>query len=140
MDKGTDMDHGHGHGTGQGHRGGGPQWHGDIARFHGHDGGVWRGGHWAHANHGGRFGWWWVVGPSWYYYPAPVYPYPAPWVPGAVIVTAPAPVAPVPLGPYWYYCEALRTYYPYVSYCPSGWREVPAAPVAAVPAPVPWRP
>lgn len=135
--------HGHGHGHGQGaghghaHRGPGPQWHGNIARFHEHDWPVWRGGHWTHARHGGRIGWWWVVGPSWYFYPQPVYPYPSPWVPAELIVTVPAGVAPMPPAQYWYYCEASRTYYPYVSYCPSGWKQIPAAPDAAVPAPIP---
>jgi hypothetical protein len=23
-------------------------------------------------------GWWWVIGPAWYLYPAPIYPYPDP--------------------------------------------------------------
>jgi hypothetical protein len=26
----------------------------------------------------------------------------------------------------WYYCDASRTYYPYVQACASGWRQVPA--------------
>jgi len=37
-------------------RGGGPRWHGDIERFHEHDFVVWRGGHWIHGWHTGRFG------------------------------------------------------------------------------------
>ena len=47
--------HGPGHGPGRGNARGGPaqQWHGNIERFHDHDWGVWRGGHWAHARHGG---------------------------------------------------------------------------------------
>lgn len=28
----------------------------------------------------------------------------------------------------WYYCESSKTYYPYVSQCPEGWRTVPATP------------
>jgi hypothetical protein len=28
----------------------------------------------------------------------------------------------------WYYCESSKTYYPYVSECKEGWREVPATP------------
>jgi hypothetical protein len=28
----------------------------------------------------------------------------------------------------WYYCDASRTYYPYVKDCTSGWRAVPAQP------------
>ena len=27
-----------------------------------------------HQGHGGRDGWWWVAGPSWYYYPVPAGP------------------------------------------------------------------
>lgn len=112
------------------HRGGQRQWHGDIARFHEHDWPRWRGGHWRHERHGGRLGWWWVVGPSWYFYPQPVYPYPNPWEPAEVIVPPPGGVAPMPPARYWYYCEALRNYYPYVSRCPGGWRRVPATPDA----------
>jgi hypothetical protein len=29
-----------------------------------------------------------------------------------------------PPQPYWYYCEASRTYYPYVQQCPGGWLTV----------------
>ncbi|CAM2183933.1 Lipoprotein [Paraburkholderia sacchari] len=28
----------------------------------------------------------------------------------------------------WYYCDASKTYYPYVKQCSSGWRAVPAQP------------
>lgn len=44
-----------------------PQWRGDIGRFHEHDWGLWRGGHWARTRHDGRLGWWWVVGTNWYF-------------------------------------------------------------------------
>ena len=37
---------------------------------------VWRGGAWRHAWFNGRYGWWWLVGGAWYFYTAPVYPYP----------------------------------------------------------------
>ncbi|MDE1183508.1 hypothetical protein [Paraburkholderia sp.] len=30
----------------------------------------------------------------------------------------------------WYYCDASKTYYPYVKTCQAGWREVPAQPPA----------
>lgn len=115
----------------------GPVWHGDIARFHEHDWSVWRGGHWAHQVHGGRMGWWWVVGGAWYFYPSPVYPYPSPWEPPpAVIVTPPAgAVPPAPPTPYWYLCEAAGTYYPYTATCPGGWKQVPAVPGDAPSAP-----
>lgn len=120
-------DRGGGHARGPGP---GPGWHGDIGRFHEHDWGVWRGGHWAHGIHGGRPGWWWVVGGAWYFYPWPVYPYPNPWEPPPVAyVTPPAGTAPpVPPTQYWYYCAAAKTYYPYISTCPGGWTQVPAVP------------
>lgn len=117
------------HGAGHPHPGyhgyGNHHWHGNAGVFYGPG---WRGGHWAHGHHGGRLGWWWVVGPSWYFYPAPVYPYPAEvLVPG----TLPMPVQ------YWYYCEPLRSYYPHVSACPTLWKAIPATPGAFGPAPFP---
>jgi hypothetical protein len=101
-----------------------PYWgHGEIWRFHDGDLDRWRAGHWVHGDHGGRLGWWWVVGGAWYFYPAPVYPYPDPYVPPAVA----APGAPA--GSYWYYCASARAYYPYVPACPEGWmRVVPQTP------------
>ncbi len=111
-------------------RGHHPQWRGDISRFHEHDWNVWRGGHWNQGRHDGRLGWWWVVGPSWYFYPAPIYPYPNPWEPPPVVMVNP-PVGSVPPPPptqYWYYCEASKGYYPYVATCPAGWVQVPATP------------
>jgi len=105
-------------------------WHGDIRRFHDHDFDRWRGGHWSHGYHDGRLGWWWVV-PTlglWYWYSQPFYPYPDPYTPPVVIVPpATTPSAPPP-AQYWYYCDASRTYYPYVQSCPGGWKMVPATP------------
>lgn len=110
-----------------------PPWHGDISKFHNHDWKVWRGGHWDHGRHDGRLGWWWVIGSSWYFYPAPIYPYPNPWEPPATILLNDLPPLPPPTA-YWYYCDAARRYYPYVPNCASGWRQVPATPGdAAVP-------
>jgi len=40
-----------------------------LQAFHAVDPGRWRGGYWHHGEHGGRFGWWWVVGDGWYFYP-----------------------------------------------------------------------
>lgn len=137
---------GPGHDRGQPHHGGpqhggpghgGPgQWRGDIGRFHEHDWGTWRGGYWAHGHHGGRAGWWWIVGPAWYYYPQPVYPYPSPWEPDELIITGPGVVMPPP-APYWHYCPSSRNYYPYVPVCPGGWQLVPAVPDPRAPAPIP---
>jgi len=104
------------------HEGGEREWHGgdwrdrDIHRFHDHDFGRWRGGRWIHARHGGRFGWWWVVGPSWYFYPARIYPYPDPYIPPYAAPGAPA----------WYFCPPAQAYYPYVPTCPVPWQIMPA--------------
>jgi len=94
---------GHGHWSEHG------GWHGDIHHF---DHGRWEGGHWWHGGYGGRVGWWWIVGPDWYWYPEVVYPYPNPFVP---------PGQPPGV---WYWCDAYQQYYPYVGACPSGWRAV----------------
>ena len=92
-------------------------WHDhDIHRFHDHDFARWRGGHWVHSWHGGRFGWWWTVGPDWYYYPRAVYPYPDPYTPPYAAPGARA----------WYYCPPAQSYYPYVATCPVPWQPVPA--------------
>ena len=115
--------HGHGH-TYRGH--GHNHWHGNAPYYYGPG---WRGGHWAHGHHGGQLGWWWVVGPSRYYYPAPVYPYPLP--PQVLVPGPPAPVQ------YWYYCEPLRGYYPNVSACPTLWQAIPSTPGAIAPDPLP---
>jgi hypothetical protein len=61
-------------------------------------------------------------GPYW-----PPYAYPPVVVsPPPVYVQPPAVVAkPLPPPPqYWYYCDALQGYYPYVQQCPGGWRQV----------------
>jgi hypothetical protein len=118
----------YGHGGGRGFS---PQWHGNIRTFHTYDFPRWRSGYWYHGYYGGQLAWWWVIGGLWYFYPAPVYPYPNPYVPPVVVVQPSAP-ASAPSGPppqqYWYYCESARTYYPYVSSCPEDWRAVPANP------------
>ena len=99
--------------------------HGDIGRFHEGDRDRWRGGRWAHGEHLGRLGWWWIVDGVWYFYPAPVYPYPDPYVPSTVLVQGSPPPPPPQAAPqYWYYCASVREYYPYVSHCPEGWMQV----------------
>lgn len=124
--------------------------HHDHHDFHGHDFrfftavelSLWASGAWFHDWHDGRHGWWWVTDGVWYYYPAPVYPYPT-YVPEPVAVVAPPPPAPVyapPPAPVaappevapppqsWYYCEELHGYYPNVQTCPGPWHPVPAGP------------
>ncbi len=62
-------------------------WHGgDMRYFHVHDYPVWRTGRWQQSWHDGRWGWWWLVGSSWYFYPRPIYPYPDPYLPPTVVV------------------------------------------------------
>jgi hypothetical protein len=131
-------------------------WHGgDIRHFETRDMGHWRDGRWRNGWHDGRLGWWWVVGGFWYFYPEPIYPYPDPYTPpvvmqqapptvviqqapnGATQAPAPAPApasAPAPTAQapqVWHYCEASKSYYPYVASCPGGWKQVPAAPADA---------
>ena len=112
---------------------------------------AWRGGHWHHAWHNGRFGWWFAVGGIWYWYPEPVYPYPTivgpavfaeeppppppvvveqapPPPPPAVVVQAPSAPPGQPAPQFWYFCAESKTYYPYVSSCVGPWQQVPAAP------------
>ena len=128
------------------HHGG---WHGDIRHFGSRDLHHWRSGAWNHGWHGGRHGWWWVVGGVWYFHSQPVYPYPDPYRPPVVIeqaapvviqLPAPASVQVAPAAPpvssqpavqYWYFCDAAQAYYPYVATCPSGWKTVPATPPGA---------
>jgi hypothetical protein len=48
--------------------------------------------------------------------------------------SAPAqPAASAPQTGSWYYCESSKAYYPYVSSCAEGWKQVPAAPPPAPP-------
>jgi hypothetical protein len=119
-------------------------WHGgDIRHFEARDMGHWRDGRWRHGWHDGHLGWWWVVGGFWYFYPAPIYPYPDPYTPPVVVEQAPpavviqqappaapssaqAPATPPPQ--VWHYCEASKSYYPYVASCPGGWKQVPVTP------------
>jgi hypothetical protein len=79
-----------------------------------------------------------------YYYPVAPVPYYYPYPP-VVAVPAPPPVNYVEQGPAqgsgpsadpsvqpggasWYYCEASKSYYPYVKDCQSGWRPVAPQP------------
>jgi hypothetical protein len=96
-----------------------------ITRFSPRVRATWVRGRWWHGRHAGRFGWWWFAGGSWFFYPAPIYPYPD-YVsqtyydePGA------------DYGNYWYYCRDPRGYYPYVQHCNGPWEPVPTQPEAA---------
>ena len=115
---------GHGH-----HRNHAPghseRWRGDIGHFNQYDLGRWRGGHWYKGRHTGHVGWWWVVAGVWYFYPAPIYPYPDPYEP-PLAVPAPPPATPQ----FWYYCPDPSGYYPYVPRCSTDWQPVPPTPSA----------
>jgi len=127
---------GHGGGGHQGEHRDGRDWGGerDIRHFEDRHLPVWRGGNWYHGPHAGRTGWWWIAAGSWYFYPQPVYPYPDPYIPPVVVVqSAPSSsqtttAAVPPPAQNWYYCEASKSYYPYVSSCPAGWKTVPSTP------------
>lgn len=120
-------------------------WHGDFRHFDRHDHELWRAGSWRHMRHGGRFGWWWIAGGEWFFYPQPVYPYPDPYayVPPETLVVQPSPPqtsAPPPAQQFWYFCAAANGYYPYVPSCPGRWQPVPATPPATPPAMLPGAP
>lgn len=92
------------------------------AREGGHSGGEHEGGeHWGGDHRGGQPDGWnhhWEGHEGhdgWYGYPAPVYPYSDPYVPPAVVT---------PSAGYWNYCASANAYYPYVTQCPEGWKQV----------------
>jgi hypothetical protein len=72
-----------------------------------------------------------IYPPPVYYAPPPVYYAPPPvyYAPPPVAVAPPAPLQQNSAAQNWYYCDASRAYYPHVTSCASGWREV--APSAA---------
>ena len=102
----------------------------DLGRFNGRgfssfssqDRNQWRGGGWRHETHNGHLGWWWVLGDLWYYYPAPIYPYPSYVGPDYYYDYYGAYPAP---SNYWYYCEDPMGYYPDVMQCNMDWEPVP---------------
>jgi hypothetical protein len=75
----------------------------------------------------------------WYYPPYYYPPYPAVVaVPAAPTTYIEQAAAPSERKSYWYYCEASKTYYPYVKECPGGWlRVVPQTAPHATPHGVP---
>jgi hypothetical protein len=131
------------HGSGGSHWGGhGPGGHqfnrggGNFAGFR-HNGIGARGGH----HHRGFVRGAVVIGGIGLWYPyAYGYPYPYPYSYYAYpysydsSLAAPAYNMPPP-AQNWYYCDAAGAYYPYVTTCPGGWREVPAAPSQGSPVP-----
>jgi len=100
----------------------------------------WSRGYWFHGTYMNHIGWWWIVGPTWYYYPEPVYPYPSESEAPVYFVEVqgtPPPVAPPPptnVPPtskqqaMSYYCEKSKNYYPLVSTCDGPWVATPVKP------------
>src|SRR5919108_1870102 len=81
----------------------------------------------------GYYGYW---RPSVVVVPRVVVPFGVPYVyPPAVVVPPPVYAQPAPQvyvqpapQPNWYYCDNPQGYYPYISRCPGGWREVTPTP------------
>ena len=107
----------------------------DLGQFRGHDfahftadeRAAWQGGAWRHAWHHGHYGWWWLVGDDWFFYPAPLYPYPL-YVGSDDYYDYMDEYGPPAY--YWYYCENPAGYYPYVQNCSGEWQAVPPSPDA----------
>jgi hypothetical protein len=105
-------------------------WSGNIRDFQARDLAYWRSGRWVRTVHEGRGGWWWVIDDTWYPYAQVSYPYPDPYTPepykqpdviGATLIgEMPARTF------YWYYCDAVNEFYPYVVTCEHGWTRVRA--------------
>jgi hypothetical protein len=119
----------HGHGPAPG-AGAHARFAGDPRRFGPDERALWRGGGWRHDYRDGRWGWWWVVDGLWYWYDAPVYPYPGlvsvvtyapplPPPPATPVLEAPAPVAPVAAPPRFRYFCPDHGYYPDIQTCPT---------------------
>lgn len=93
-----------------------------VSQFGPRERATWTHGRWWHGRHNGRFGWWWWADGGWYFYNAPVYPYPD-YVSEYVYEEPTADY-----GDYWYYCRDPEGYYPYVKRCYGSWEPVPAQP------------
>jgi len=89
----------------------------------------WTRGHWDHGTHDGRFGWWWGVGPSWFYYAQPAYPYPAyPYDPEPTPQDYPQQAQVPQDEEFWYYCSDPKGFYPYLDECRHDWSKMPITP------------
>lgn len=106
-------------------------WH-HFGNFHGHDFAHltvverdhWRHGGWHHTWHHGHYGWWWYVDDLWFFYPAPIYPYPTYVGPNDYYDWS----SDFDTENSWYYCQDPQGYYPYVQQCNGPWQPVPPTP------------
>jgi len=114
--------------------------HHDFAHFDARERGLWTAGRWNQTCFNGRCGYWWLAGGTWYFYAAPVYPYPT--VVSDVVFAEPVVVAPVAAPPppptpqpplivqpsaaaqTRYYCDNPAGYFPAVQSCSGQWRPV----------------
>jgi hypothetical protein len=93
----------------------------------GYDVPDWNYGYWYHGGYRDYLGWWWIVGPRWYFVSS-LYPYWERWPPTRVVVIERPEPDGTPPPAYWYRCADPGGYYPSVSECPGGWTPVPATP------------
>ncbi|HWA88735.1 MAG TPA: hypothetical protein VG889_01785 [Rhizomicrobium sp.] len=94
----------------------------DFAHFTADERRAWQRGFWRRSYHRGHRGWWWVVGDAWYFYPAPIYPYPL-YV-GTLDYYDYEALYGTPRY-YWYFCSDPEGYYPYIQECRRAWHPVP---------------
>jgi hypothetical protein len=93
-----------------------------VTRFNAAQRAMWTHGHWWHGRHNGRAGWWWWANGGWFWYDAPIYPYPG------YVSDYEYDEPSQDSGDYWYYCRDPEGYYPYVQHCNRAWEPVPAQP------------
>jgi len=97
--------------------------HRDFAHFSPVERAAWTRGQWLHRWYHGRYGWWWNAGGVWFWYDAPVYPYPT------VVSDYYYEDQDASQGSgYWYYCGNPAGYYPYVRSCRGPWEPVTPQP------------
>lgn len=90
--------------------------HTSYDQFSSSDRAAWRHGSWRHTRHNGKWGWWWYVGGVWFFYDAPIYPFPT---------FIGYYYDEYPYDYYWYWCDDPPGYYPYVRECYYDWVPVP---------------
>jgi hypothetical protein len=107
-----------------------PGWSGNIREFHARDLSYWRSGRWVRTVYEGRGGWWWVVDDTWYPYAQVTYPHPDPYTPTPYkqpdVLGQVAAEHTLSHTFYWYYCDTVNEYYPYVVSCERGWTPIRA--------------
>ena len=113
----------------------------NVSHFSAQDRSAWTHGHWWHGRHGGRNGWWWNAGGTWFFYDNPIYPYPDyasdyyyedDYGPDYGSAPDDQYAPPGTEGGYsWYYCNNPPGYYPYVQQCRGPWRAVDPTPPGA---------